>query len=70
MIVFTLVQGPTLPWVARKLRLVHDMSAYDVGIESAPLAHLGADLLEVQVPPGRDCTASRSSSSGCHVVRP
>ena len=49
-IVFTLVQGPTLPWVARKLRLVHDMSAYDVGIESAPLAHLGADLLEVQVP--------------------
>ena len=49
-IVFTLVQGPTPPWVARKLRLVHDMSAYDVGIESAPLAHLGADLLEVQVP--------------------
>ena len=49
-IVFTLVQGPTLPWVARKLRLVHDMSAHDVGIESAPLAHLGADLLEVQVP--------------------
>jgi potassium/hydrogen antiporter len=49
-IAFTLVQGPTLPWVARRLGLVHDMSAQDVGIESAPLSHLRADLLEVQVP--------------------
>jgi cell volume regulation protein A len=49
-IVFTLVQGPTLPWVARRLDLVREV-ALDVGIESAPLAHLRADLLEVSVPP-------------------
>jgi potassium/hydrogen antiporter len=50
-VVFTLVQGPTLPWIARRLGLVQDMAADDMGIESAPLAHLRADLLEVRVPP-------------------
>ncbi|GAA3098566.1 hypothetical protein GCM10020254_49950 [Streptomyces goshikiensis] len=37
-VVYTLVQGPTLPWLARKLNLRdNDEAAADLGIESAPL---------------------------------
>ena len=33
-IVYTLVQGPTLPWLARTLRLGDPEAASDLGIES------------------------------------
>ena len=49
--VFTLVQGPTLPWVARKLRLGDAEAAADLGIESAPLERLRGHLLAVSIPP-------------------
>ncbi|KWW97621.1 potassium transporter [Carbonactinospora thermoautotrophica] len=49
-VVFTLVQGPTLPWLARLLGFGHGLDAHDLGVESAPLEHLGAHLLEVRVP--------------------
>ncbi len=49
-VVFTLVQGPTLPWLARLLGLGHSLDTRDLGVESAPLEHLGAHLLEVRVP--------------------
>jgi cell volume regulation protein A len=51
-VVFTLVQAPTLPWVARYLGLgvVHHQVALNV--EATPLDELGAELLEVQVGPG------------------
>ncbi|HET6635563.1 MAG TPA: potassium/proton antiporter [Streptomyces sp.] len=48
--VFTLVQGPTLPWVARHLRLRETESATDVEIESAPLDRLRGHLLSVAIP--------------------
>ncbi|NHC15636.1 potassium/proton antiporter [Motilibacter deserti] len=51
-VVLTLVQGPTLPWVARKLRLADPMAAREVYLEASPLGRLGADLLEVHVPAG------------------
>ncbi|MFJ5560890.1 potassium/proton antiporter [Streptomyces sp. NPDC093250] len=51
-VVYTLVQGPTLPWVARKLRLGEDYGAADLGIESAPLERLHGHLLSVQIPEG------------------
>ncbi|NBM18144.1 potassium/proton antiporter [Streptomyces sp. GC420] len=51
-IVYTLVQGPTLPWVARKLRLGDDSEASDLGIESAPLERLRGHLLSVAIPVG------------------
>ncbi len=35
-VVYTLVQGPTLPWLARKLRLGEKGEAADLGIESRP----------------------------------
>ncbi|MET7681379.1 potassium/proton antiporter [Streptomyces sp. NPDC005423] len=51
-VVYTLVQGPTLPWLARKLRLGDDQEAADLGIESAPLERLRGHLLSVAIPPG------------------
>jgi potassium/hydrogen antiporter len=50
-IVFTCLQGPTLPWVARLLGLVDDETAQDVEVEVAPLDRISADLLQVRIPP-------------------
>ncbi|MFD8866386.1 potassium/proton antiporter [Streptomyces sp. NPDC059590] len=49
-IVYTLVQGPTLPWLARRLRLGEEEAAADLGIESAPLERLRGHLLSVSIP--------------------
>jgi cell volume regulation protein A len=53
-IVYTLVQGPTLPWVARRLHLAdadaNGTDAADLGIESAPLERLQGHLLSVAIP--------------------
>ncbi|GAA1501330.1 potassium/proton antiporter [Streptomyces synnematoformans] len=49
-IVYTVVQGPTLPLVARWLRLGEKDAAYDLGIESAPLERLRGHLLSLSVP--------------------
>ncbi|BBA97830.1 putative sodium/proton antiporter [Actinacidiphila reveromycinica] len=53
-IIYTLVQGPTLPWVARHLHLgdIDEASASDLGIESAPLERLQGHLLSVAIPSG------------------
>ncbi|GAA4092187.1 potassium/proton antiporter [Nonomuraea soli] len=51
-VVFTLVQGPTLPFVARLLRVGAPGEALDLEVESAPLEELNADLLQLKVPPG------------------
>jgi len=51
-VVYTLVQGPTLPWLARKLHLGKGAEAADLGIESAPLERLRGHLLSVAIPDG------------------
>ncbi|MFG2128626.1 potassium/proton antiporter [Streptomyces sp. NPDC048751] len=51
-VVYTLVQGPTLPWLARKLRLGEEPEAADLGIESAPLERLRGHLLSMAIPEG------------------
>ena len=51
-VVFTLVQGPTLPWVARRLGAAVDHQPRPVAIESAPLETLDATLLQLTVGPG------------------
>ncbi|MFF4353261.1 potassium/proton antiporter [Streptomyces sp. NPDC001530] len=51
-VVYTLVQGPTLPWLARTLRLGEPVEAADLGIESAPLERLRGHLLSVAIPEG------------------
>ncbi|WP_030169136.1 potassium/proton antiporter [Spirillospora albida] len=49
--VFTLLQGPTLPLVARWCRLEADQETRELDVEAAPLEELHADLLEVRIPP-------------------
>ncbi|WP_329182524.1 potassium/proton antiporter [Streptomyces sp. NBC_01477] len=51
-IFYTLVQGPTLPWLARRLRLSASSGPADLGIESAPLERLRGHLLSVAIPEG------------------
>jgi cell volume regulation protein A len=53
-IIYTLVQGPTLPWAARSLHLGDGDGgdAADLGIESAPLERLQGHLLSVAIPDG------------------
>lgn len=49
-LVFTLLQGPSLPWLAKRLNVLDENAAYEVDIDVAPLESLGADMLQVQVP--------------------
>ncbi len=51
-VVFTLVQAPTLPWVARRLGLVAEGETQQLDIESSPLTRVDADLLQVHVSEG------------------
>ncbi|MVA74876.1 potassium/proton antiporter [Auraticoccus sp. F435] len=48
-VVFTLVQAPTLPWAARQLGLDRGLLA-DVEVESAPLDKVSASLLQIRIP--------------------
>lgn len=50
--IFTLVQGPALPWVVRALGLTRPDALRDIQVEVAPLDVLEADLLTVSVPEG------------------
>ncbi|MFF0768626.1 potassium/proton antiporter [Nonomuraea wenchangensis] len=51
-VIFTLIQGPTLPLIARLLRITQPHQAREVEIEAAPLNVLAADLLTLTIPPG------------------
>jgi potassium/hydrogen antiporter len=51
-IVFTVLQAPTLALAARWLGLTDDQAAREIDVEAAPLASISADLLQVRIPPG------------------
>jgi cell volume regulation protein A len=51
-VINTLAQGPTLPWAARRLKVIAPTEPLDVDVEAAPLEALHADLLQVQIPSG------------------
>jgi cell volume regulation protein A len=51
-VLLTLLQGTTLPWVARLLRVSRAGEATEIEVDSAPLDELDADLLQVRVPVG------------------
>ncbi|MFE4590868.1 potassium/proton antiporter [Streptomyces laurentii] len=51
-VVYTLIQGPTLPWLAKALKIGHRAEADDLGVESAPLERLRGHLLSVAIPEG------------------
>lgn len=63
-IVFTCIQGPTLPWVARKLGLTTGQEAEELEVEAAPLDRIQSELLQVRVPRG-----SRLSGVGIAELR-
>lgn len=48
--IYTVVQGPTLGWVSRKLRLVPEGAGGEIPVEAAPLDVLDADLLTMTIP--------------------
>ena len=50
-VVFTLLQGPTLPWLARALKLTVVQASREIDVEAAPLEELHADLLDIRIPP-------------------
>lgn len=49
-LLFTLLQGPSLPWLAKRLKVLDDNAAHEVDIDVAPLESLGADMLQVLIP--------------------
>ncbi len=51
-VIFTLVQAPTLPLVARRLGLTSSRTTVGLEVESFPLGAQGADVLEAHVGPG------------------
>jgi cell volume regulation protein A len=50
-LVHILLQGGSLPYIARRLRLLAS-EPQEIEVDSAPLDELGADLLQVRVPAG------------------
>ena len=51
-VVFTLVQGWSLPWVARRLGIAAPVTPREIEVESAPLEELDAELVQLRVPEG------------------
>jgi potassium/hydrogen antiporter len=50
-VIYTLVTGPTLPWVADRLGVAERGEARDLDVEAAPLERVAADLLQVNITP-------------------
>lgn len=50
-VVYTLVTGPTLPWVARRLGIALGEELRGLDVEAAPLERIAADLLQVRISP-------------------
>lgn len=51
-VVFTLLQAPTLPWTARLLGVSLADHPVDIEVEVAPLDRIQADFMQVKVPDG------------------
>jgi len=50
-VIYTLLTGPTLPWVARVLRVARRSEPRGLEVEAAPLERIAADLLQVTISP-------------------
>ena len=59
-VVYTLVQAPTLPFLGRLLRVVDRSLPTDLEVEAAPLEQVGADLLQLRI-------GERSRLAGVYV---
>ncbi len=59
-VVYTVAQGSSLPPLAARLGVVASGETTDLEVEAAPLERMGADLLQLEIPPG-------SRLSGVHI---
>jgi cell volume regulation protein A len=50
-VIDTLVTAPTLPWLAKTLRVARRSEPRDLEVEAAPLERIAADLLQVTISP-------------------
>jgi cell volume regulation protein A len=50
-VIYTLLTGPTLPWVARVLKVARRSEPRDLEVEAAPLERIAADLLQMTISP-------------------
>ena len=50
-VIYTLLTGPTLPWVAERLRVARRNEPRGLDVEAAPLDRVAADLLQVTIAP-------------------
>jgi cell volume regulation protein A len=48
-VIYTLLTGPTLPWMARRLGVTQRGEPRDLEVEAAPLERIAADLLQVTI---------------------
>jgi potassium/hydrogen antiporter len=48
-VIYTLLTGPTLPWVARRLGVTEPDESRDIEVEAAPLERIAADLLQINI---------------------
>jgi cell volume regulation protein A len=51
-VIYTVLQGPTLSWAAEVLGVTEADSTREIEVEAAPLERVSADLLNVLVPVG------------------
>jgi cell volume regulation protein A len=51
-VVFTLLQGPTLPWLSSRLDVVEPTHTKELDIEHAPFEDIGATMLTCDIPDG------------------
>ena len=49
-VIYTLLQGTSLPWVARKLDVIQPGQATEIQVEAAPLEEMHAQVLQVTIP--------------------
>jgi len=50
-VIFTVVQAPSLPWVSRRLGVAEGVRQVGLSLESTPLEELGAEVLQVVIGP-------------------
>jgi cell volume regulation protein A len=48
-VIYTLLSGPTLPWMARRLGVARRSEPRELDVEAAPLERISADLLQVRI---------------------
>lgn len=48
-VIYTLITGPTLPAVAKRLGVTHRGEPRDLDVEAAPLERIAADLLQISI---------------------